>query len=103
MDRQKLEDLQQKVDAVSQRYDARFAGKARATRSVEELDEIIRDLKALHTEGQGLMNGDNTELQQILETAQSNIDLFASFLGRRVDKKNEFLPSGIGQNTATST
>ncbi len=89
MDRQKLEDLQQKVDAVSQRYDARFAGKARATRSVEELDEIIRDLKALHTEGQGLMNGDNTELQQILETAQSNIDLYTEERKKIVDIQNQ--------------
>ena len=89
MDRQKLEDLQQRVDAVSQRYDARFAGKARATRDLDELDEIIGELRALHSEGQSLMNGDNSELQQVLETAQSNVDLYTEERKKIVDVKGQ--------------
>lgn len=89
MDRQKVEDLQQRVDAVSQRYDARFAGKARATRNVEELDEIISDLRSLVDEGQGLMNGDNTSLRQVLETAQSNIDLYTEERAKIVEIKGQ--------------
>ncbi len=89
MDRQKLEDLQQKVDAVSQRYDARFAGKARATRNLDELDEIISELKDLHTQGQGLMNGDNNELRQVLDNAKNNIDLYTEERAKIVEIKGQ--------------
>lgn len=89
MDRQKLEDLQKRVDDVSQRYDARFAGKARATRNVQELDEIISELKSLHTEGQGLMNGDNTELRTVLETAKNNIDLYTEERQKIIEIQNQ--------------
>lgn len=89
MDRQKLEDLQQKVDAASQRYDARFAGKARATRNLDELDGIISELKELHTQGQALMNGDNTELRQVLENAKNNIDLYTEERAKIVEIKSQ--------------
>lgn len=76
MDRQKLEELQEKINAVSARYDARFAGKPRATRSLEELDELIAELAGLIAEGQGLMNGDNTALRATLDTATENLELY---------------------------
>lgn len=85
MSRQKVEELQEKVNAVSQRYDARFAGKPRATRQLSELDEITADLESLIEEGQGLHNGDNTLLREVLSTATNNLEMYKA---ERVEIEN---------------
>ena len=81
MSRQKVEELQDKVNAVSQRYDARFAGKPRATRQLSELDEITAELEQLIEEGQSLHNGDNTLLREVLSTAQNNLEMYKTERG----------------------
>ncbi len=76
MSRQKVEELQQKVNALSQRYDARFANKPRATRNLEELDELIEGMEDAIKEGQRLLNGDNSLLREVLDTAKQNLERY---------------------------
>ena len=76
MDRQKLEALQSQFTQITSRYDAGFAGKARATRDVSLLDAIISDLDSLIEDAQTLMNGDNSELIKLLDDARESSRLY---------------------------
>ena len=75
-DRQKIEELQQKVNDVSARYEMGFAGRARATRNLDELDALIKDLDDMIAQGPSLMNGDNAGLRSALDTAEENVTMY---------------------------
>lgn len=101
MSRQKVEELQEKVNGISQRYDARFAGKPRATRNISEINEIIDELNQLIEEGQGLHNGDNTLLREVLDTARQNLDIYTNERGE-IERVLESGPEAVaGAKLAT--
>ncbi len=68
-----VEQLSEEINALSQRYDASFAGKPRATRSVKELDEIIHGLEDLLQQPHG---ADSAEQNAALDVARNNIELY---------------------------
>lgn len=101
MDRQKVEQLQQDINALSQRYDARFAGKPRATRDLGELDEIIEGLEGLIERGQSLLNGDNSLLREVLETATENLETYQRERQAIAQAKRQGAEAVMGAQLAT--
>lgn len=65
------QEVQDRINNISSNYDARFAGKARATRNPEELEALIEQLEeVLNAAPQG------DELTSALETGRQNLDLY---------------------------
>ncbi|MFB6375881.1 MAG: hypothetical protein ABEN55_22825, partial [Bradymonadaceae bacterium] len=58
-------------------YDAKFAGKPRATRDPEELDDIIDRLeRLLHQAREKLNGGRNDTLMSLIEEASENLEIY---------------------------
>ena len=68
-----VDEFRQQINSLSARYDARFANKPRATRSLSELDEITAELDALIEQGEADFAGD-----AVLENARENRGLYAT-------------------------
>lgn len=77
MAKRNIKNLRDEAQQLYNEYGARFAGKPRATRDLEELDDIIERLEALVEEGKQLQNGGrDPALQSILEQANENLDIY---------------------------
>lgn len=74
-----FKEIKDEAESIYQTYDARFAGKSRATRNVEVLDGLIVQLKALIESGRSLQNGSrDPALISVLEMATSNLEVYTT-------------------------
>ncbi|MGM0557554.1 MAG: hypothetical protein ACQEVA_14310 [Myxococcota bacterium] len=77
MTKRTIKELRDDARALFNEYGARFAGKPRATRDLDELDSIIDRLDALIEEGRSQQNGGrDPALQSILEQAIENLEIY---------------------------
>lgn len=72
-----FKELKQQVDGIYQRYDGHFAGKPRATRDLELLEELIDELSGVVELAKGSMNGGrDPAIISLLEMAQQNLEVY---------------------------
>ncbi len=72
-----FKELKTRADDIFQRYDENFAGKPRATRSLELLDGLIGELESLVEEARaGLNGGRDPAMISMLETARENLEVY---------------------------
>ncbi|MBA2664209.1 MAG: hypothetical protein H0U74_18095 [Bradymonadaceae bacterium] len=72
-----FKDIKAQAEEIYQLYDARFAGKARATRDIELLDDLLGRLGRLIDDGRTLLNGSrDPALMSVLEMATSNLEVY---------------------------
>ncbi|RVU48064.1 hypothetical protein EA187_01100 [Lujinxingia sediminis] len=77
MSRTTFKELKERADSIYQRYDAHFAGKARATRDLELLDTLLADLEGVIEEGTSQINGSrDPAIVSLLEMARDNQQVY---------------------------
>ncbi len=77
MSKPTFKEIRDEAESIYQTYDARFAGKSRATRNVELLDELIEKLQGLIENGRTLQNGTrDPALISVLEMATDNLEIY---------------------------
>lgn len=83
-----IDALRQQFDEISSEYAARFAGQARVTRDVEEIDSIIARSKELAAKLSALPAGD-ADLEELRKNAQDNVALYTEERARIVEAKKQ--------------
>lgn len=69
--------LKTEAEAIYQTYDARFAGKSRATRDLDLLDSLIERLQAVISQGRNQLNGSrDPALLSVVEMATNNLQIY---------------------------
>jgi hypothetical protein len=77
MSKMSFKELKDSAEGIYQRYDAHFAGKARATRDIGLIDDLIAELEQLLEAGKGLLNGSkDPALLSVLDMAKSNLEVY---------------------------
>lgn len=72
-----LKDFRDQTQALYNEYGARFAGKPRATRTISELDDIIKKLEALVNEARAAGNvAQDPALASMVEQAVENLETY---------------------------
>lgn len=72
-----IDEITRKAHSLFEEYDAKFAGKPRATRDLEELDDIIDRLeRLLHQAREKLNGGRNETLMSLIEEASENLEIY---------------------------
>lgn len=72
-----FKELKQQVDGIYQRYDGHFAGKPRATRDLDLLEELIEELTEVVEVAKSSMNGGrDPAMISLLEMAQQNLEVY---------------------------
>jgi transaldolase len=82
-----IDALRQQFDEITSEYGVRFAGQARATREVGELDSLIARSKELSAKLQALPEGD-AELEELKKNARENVDLYVAERAKIIEAKN---------------
>lgn len=71
------EDLQQEAEEIFDEYDLKFAGKPRATRDLEELDDLIARLEDLMARARRRLNGgEDDTMANLIERANENLEIY---------------------------
>ncbi len=71
------EDLQQEAEELFDEYDLKFAGKPRATRDLEELDDLIARLEDLMARARRRLNGgEDDTMANLIERANENLEIY---------------------------
>lgn len=72
-----LQDIKNQADSIYQEYDARFAGKPRATRDLAALDDLMGRLTEVMTQARTFQDPADAEgAAQILEMAGQNLETY---------------------------
>jgi hypothetical protein len=72
-----VDELRQKAEAIFDEYDAKFAGKPRASRELEVLDELIEQLERVLAEARSQLNGGRNEaMMGLIERASENLEIY---------------------------
>jgi len=72
-----IDELRRRAHELFEEYDAKFAGKPRATRELDELDDIIGRLeRLLHQAREQLNGGRNETLMGLIEEASENLEIY---------------------------
>ncbi len=77
MSKSSFKELKKKSDQIYQRYDAHFAGKPRATRDLDLLDELLGELSDLVNTAKNTLNGSrDPAMVSLLDMAKQNLDVY---------------------------
>jgi transaldolase len=72
-----IDELRQNAETIFEEYDAKFAGKPRANRDLDVLDELIDRLERLLAEARSQLNGGRNEaLMGLIERASENLEIY---------------------------
>lgn len=72
-----IEALKKQVDDISATYGARFAGHARVTREVTEIEDLVRRTRDVLSQIEGLpRSAVDAEVEGLLQTARDNLALY---------------------------
>ncbi len=72
-----VDQLRDKARTIFEEYDAKFAGKPRASRDLEVLDGLIGELERVLAEARSKLNGGrNEELITLIEQASENLEIY---------------------------
>lgn len=83
-----LETLERELTETTARYDADFAGQARATRDLNLLDELIARLRSVITDLEKLPASAGEKRTQVLEQARGQLSMYETERGAIVDAKS---------------
>lgn len=77
MSQPSFKEFKKQTDEIYQRYEGHFAGKPRATRDLELLDEILGDLEDLVESAKSVLNGGrDPAMISLLEMARENLEIY---------------------------
>jgi len=72
-----VDEIQSEARRIFETYDAEFAGRARASRDLELLDELIERLEDLLDRARSKLNGgQNDELVSVIEQGSENLEIY---------------------------
>ena len=72
-----VEEIQKRAESIFEEYDANFAGKPRATRDLELLDDLIERLEEVLESARAKLNGGRNEaLVAVIEQGTENLEIY---------------------------